>query len=77
MLGSREFRRAFCKLTAMGGLAAVTLVSGCGEGREPLPIEAKTPGELKPRPLGRDAQPVAKNVNQQAPRSIKEIQSKP
>ena len=73
----RELCRTGFVLAATGFLVGAGLVSGCSEGREPLPAQAKTPGELKPPPLGRDAQPVAKNVNQEAPRSIKEIQPKP
>jgi hypothetical protein len=76
MPGLRVTRRTFF-IAAIEGLVAAAFVSGCSEGREPLPVEARTPGELKAPPLGRDAQPVAKSVNQQAPRSIKEIQPKP
>jgi hypothetical protein len=78
MLCLRALRRTLPMLTTAGGLVAGALVAGCGSERtEPLPAEAKTPGQLRPPNLARDKQPLAKNVNLKAPSSIKELQTKP
>jgi hypothetical protein len=75
MLGLRKLRPTICILMIIGAVTAAAGLSGCSsERREPLPPEAKTPGELKPPKLPKG--PLAKNVNPNAPRSIKELQGK-
>ncbi len=77
MLGLWELRRTYPIRAAISGFVMAALVAGCGsDRREPLPEQAKTPGELKPPNLPKGSQPLAKNVNPNAPRSIKEMQPK-
>ncbi len=64
-------------LAVVLGLAAGGLVAGCGERTEPLPAEAKTPGELRPPTFTPEKAALAKNVNPKGARSIKDVQSKP
>jgi hypothetical protein len=74
----RDPRRSFSLLAAIAVLPACGLVPGCGSERgEPLPAEAKTPGELRLPNFPADKKALGKNVNLKAARSIKELQSKP
>ncbi len=67
--------RGFPNLATTIGLVAGVLISGCGsERREPLPAEAKTPGELRVPKFPQDKQAIAKTINPNAPRSVKELQ---
>ena len=78
MLVFRQSRRTLPLFTLMGGLMAGGFLPGCGsERRVPLPVEAKTPGELRLPKIPQDHKALAKNVNPNAPRSIKELQKNP
>jgi hypothetical protein len=77
MFGSSETRFSLSIITAIAGAMTTVLVVGCNSERTaPLPIEAKTPGELRPPAGAPGAQPLPKNVNPNAPRSIKDVQPK-
>jgi hypothetical protein len=73
----RHPRRTFSLVVAVAVWPAGVL-PGCGsDRREPLPVEAKTPGQLKVPEFPVDKKSLAKNVNPKAARSIKDLQSKP
>jgi hypothetical protein len=70
------WKRALPLFLVIAGLAAGGLLNGCGEAARPVPPEATKRGTLSPPNPAQGAQPVAKNVNLKAPRSIKELQPK-